>query len=467
MVDFDCKANSRTNIISPAMPTKSPKLSDTCNRSSQSSTRSSAASAYEQYLRLPELSKLWSSRDFPSWDSEPLLKPALQALEITFRFVSLALSDPRPFANRSEWRKRLESLAVHQVELVAAICEEEDGVGGGQAPIVDLMKSEGVLARDGSSREVWKLPGEAASVVSQTSEASLLPRLATWRKSEDVARKIAYAIECQMQRAPYTLGLGEPNLAGKASLEYDLICKPADLHALKKPNANVDNYENRMLFTVHQILESWIFAARELLRRIGDRTARSEYEKAASDCWLLERIWKLLAEIEDLNLLMDPNDFLQLKNQLSIKAMDESEAFCFRSTALMELTQESKDLRRRVPDILGVEVDPKGGPRVQEAAMGLYRWKSDAGKIHLLQAFQAVEAALKRFYFAYRQLMAATMGSLEARGNPGLVATDAEANPLTHLFLELPYFPSLDAAKTFLGEFWQYEVDAGSKNAVK
>ncbi|XP_058109201.1 nematode resistance protein-like HSPRO2 [Magnolia sinica] len=465
MLDLDWK----TKMESPDISNKSTKINTSSHRSVPSPTRSTdllpslpfATSAYEQYFRLPELSKLWSSKEFPSWKSETLLKPALQALEITFRFVSISLSDPRPYANRSEWKKRVESLAVHQIELIATICEEDDNTRG-SVPIVDLRKSDGVLERDGSSSEVWKLPGEALSVVSRISEASLLPRLETWQKSADVARKIAFAIECEMQGSPFTLGLGEPNFAGKPNLEYDLVCKPSDLHALKKPLRSLENFENGILFTIHQILESWIFAAQELLQRIGDRVEEKEYEKAASDCWLLERIWKLLTEIEDLHLLMDPDDFLRLKNQLSIKATNESEAFCFRSTALIELTRSSKDLKRRVPDILGVEVDPKGGPRIQEAAMALFHRKGDAAKVHLLQAFQAIEGAVKRFYFAYRQLIGTTMGSLEAKGNRGFVATEGESSPLTQLFLELPYFPSLDAAKTFLGEFWQYEIAASS-----
>ncbi|XP_058078195.1 nematode resistance protein-like HSPRO1 [Magnolia sinica] len=174
-----------------------------------------------------------------------------------------------------------------------------------------------------------------------------------------------------MQGSPFTLELGEPNFAGKPNLEYDL--------------------------------------------RIGDRVEEKEYEKAASDYWLLEQIWNLLTEIEDLHLLMDPDDFLHLKNQLSIKATNESEAFRFRSMALIELTRSSKDLKQRVPDILGVEVDPKGGPWIQEAAMALFHRKGDVAKIHLSQAFQVIEGAVKRFYFAYRQLIGATILMYDVR----------------------------------------------------
>jgi len=38
-----------------------------------------------------------------------------------------------------------------------------------------------------------------------------------------------FAIEGHMARAPFTLGLGEPNLSGKAVLEYDKICQPLEV----------------------------------------------------------------------------------------------------------------------------------------------------------------------------------------------------------------------------------------------
>ncbi|KAJ1278316.1 hypothetical protein BS78_04G071100 [Paspalum vaginatum] len=65
-----------------------------------------------------------------------------------------------------------------------------------------------------------------------------------------------------------------------------------------------------------------------------------------------------------------------------------------------------RDLKKRVPWVLGVEVDPNSGLRVQEAAMRLYHSRrreegDQASKVELLQAFQAVEAAVRRFFFAY------------------------------------------------------------------
>ncbi|URE05415.1 Hs1pro-1 protein C-terminus [Musa troglodytarum] len=428
----------------------------------------SAIAAYEHYLRLPELAKLWSSNDFPRWANESILKPALQGLEITFRFVSLALSDPRPYANHREWKRRLESVAARQVELIATLCEEEARAGGG-APIADLSSCQGLLSRDKSSQEVWKVPG-TTSVVNRTSEASLLPRLATWEKSEDVASKILFQIESQMHRCPFTLGLGEPNLAGKPTLEYDLVVRPSDLHALKRsPGASKDlhNHEDQALCTIQQILESWLFAARELLARVEQRMDDKDWAQAANDCWLLERVWKLLSEVEDLHLLMDPDDFLRLKSQLAIKATSGSEAFCFRSAALLQVTNSCKDLKRRVPWILGVEADPNGGPRVQDAAMRLFHSRrrgegDNPGKIDLLQALQAVEVALKTFFFAYRHLVATVVGSLEASGNRAVYTPSEALDPLSQVFLEPPYYPSLDAAKTFLGDFWHNELGSGA-----
>ncbi|CAA6655130.1 unnamed protein product [Spirodela intermedia] len=400
----------------------------------------SATSAYEQYLRIPELSRLWAARDFPDWRPS-LSSSRLQGLEITFRFVSIALSDPRPYADRREWTRRLETLAARQLEIIAALCEDEDA-------------SEGVLSRDRSSSEVWKIPG-STPMVNRTSEASLLPRLAVWERSEAVASKIH----------PFTLGLGEPNLDGKPNLEYDLICRPAELHTLKRTpfdGKGLKNHENKPLFNVHQILESWIFTGRQLLQRIGARVSAQEWSAASADCWLLERIWKLLAEAEDLHMLMDPDDFLRLKSQLAISA---DSGFCFRSASLMEFMKASKDLRRLVPTVLGVEVDPNGGPRVQEAAMRLFRRRGagEEAKVHLLQGFQAVEAAVKRFFFAYRQLVAAVMGNLEASGNRLVgLPPSCSADALAQVFLEPPYFPSLDAAKTFVGDFWQHELAGGA-----
>ncbi|XP_019151534.1 PREDICTED: nematode resistance protein-like HSPRO2 [Ipomoea nil] len=461
MLDFDRK----TEMVSPDMSSKSsPRISNKQHQISipapparvweLTTASDSACSAYEYYLRLPELRKLWSCDEFPGWKNEALLTPALQGLEITFRFVSVVLSDPRPYANRREWKRRLESLARSQVEIIAMLCED-DGETRGAAPIVDLTSSDVVLSRENSSAEVWKLSGET-TVVSHTSEASLLPRLMTWRKSEDIAQKILYAIESEMRRCSYTVGLGEPNLTGKPSLDYDAIVKPSELHSLKKSPSerqNLHNFENQTLYTTLQVLETWIYASKSLLNRISERIDRKEFEKAGSDCWILEKTWKLLTEIQDLHLLMDPDDFLRLKNQLSVKAVAESELFCFRSRELVEITKLSKSLRHKVPCILDVEVDPHGGPRIQEAAMELYRRKEDSEKIHLLQALQAIEMAVKRFYYSYRQLLVIVMGSLEAKANPALVNADS-GDLLAQIFLEPTYFPSLDAAKTFLGEQW-------------
>ncbi|KAL8552118.1 hypothetical protein ACS0TY_000977 [Phlomoides rotata] len=460
MVDLDWK----TKMVTSEISNKSPKFSNKLQISipppkirlaELSAASESSCSAYENYLRLQELKRLWSAAEFPGWKSESILKPAFMALEITFRFISTVLSDPRPYANRREWRRRVEALAMSEIEIISLLCEEdeEDGETRATIPIVDLTSSGGALAPTNSSAEVWKM-ADATVVVSHVSEESLLPRLAEWEKFEEFVRKIQYSIECQMQGCPYTLGLGEPNLSGKPSLNYDLICKPAALHALKKcPIDDVDtkNFENRTLYATHQILESWIHVAKELLVRIYDEIDSRCYEKASSHCWILEKVWMIINRIEDLHLLMDPDDFLHLKNQLMIKACSESELFCFRSRVLVEITKSSKDLKHKVPAVLEVEVDPTGGPRIQDAAMKLYRRKEEFSKIHLLQAMQAVEAAVKRFYFSYKQLLTVVMGSLEAKSNV------ESGDLLSQIFLEPTYFPSLDGAKTFLGERWSHE----------
>lgn len=473
MVDLEWNAK----MVSTDLSSKSPKLSNKLQIAipatpfrgvtnvSPHPASDSACSEYEHYLRLPELRKLWTSKDFPGWKTESVLKPALQALEITFRFVSTALSDPRPYANRREWKRRLESLATSQIELISMLCEDEadDPDARGTAPIVDLCPNNGVVARNGSYSEVWKVPGES-TVVNRVSEASLLPRLATWQRSEDVAQKIMYSIECEMRRCPYTLGLGEPNLLGKPNLEYDAVCRPNDVHSLKK-NAydQLDNHENQAVYKTLQILESWIQVAKQIIKRVVERIKTEQFDKAASDCYFVDRIWKLLTEIEDLHLSMDPDDFLRLKNLLLIKSSNETEAFCFRSRALVEMTKSCKDLRHKVPEILGVEVDPKGGPRVQEAAMRLFREKQHLGRICLLQGLQTIESALKRFYYAYKQVLVVVMGSLEANSgnNTGVLVSAETSDSLSQLFLEPTYFPSLDAAKTFLGEFWSREQQGG------
>ncbi|KFK36892.1 hypothetical protein AALP_AA4G185600 [Arabis alpina] len=430
MVDMDWKRK----MVSTDLPNNSPKLSSKLNitipspftvpvSSPISCSSPPLCSAYELYLRLPELRNLWSSRDFPLWKSEPILKPALQALEISFRLILSVTSDNRPYINHREWNRRLDSLVTNQIQIVASILEEDE--------------SESVPVTDGRS------------------SLSLLPQLATWRKSESIGRKILSKIDNEMRSCKYTLGLGEQNITGKPNLKYDSICKPNELHLLKdNPYADhIDNQENQTLYIIHQILESWIYTSGNLLNRIVERIEQGRFGEACNDVYLLERIWKLLIEIEDLHMLMDPEDFLKLKKQLQIKSNGKNDAFCFRSRGLVSMMKKSKDLRERVPEILKVEVDPTGGPRLQEAAMKLYAKKSEeCDKIHLLQGMQAVESAAKRFFFSYKQLVAAMMGSAETNATASYESCDS----LSQIFMEPTYFPSLDAAKTFLGEFWSH-----------
>ncbi|KAL0714522.1 hypothetical protein Bca4012_021501 [Brassica carinata] len=391
-----------------------------------SSSSSSAAAAYELYLRLPELKNLWSSLDFPKWAAEPVLKPALQAIEITFRLILTVASDTRPYINRREWTRRLDSLVTSQIKIVASLCEDdEDDV-------------EHVPAGNG-----W-------------SSTSLLSEIATCRTTESIGQKILCTVENEMRWCKYTLGLGEPNLTGKPYLQYDAVCRPEELHSLKNnPYADhIENQENQTLYTIHQILESWIHVSIKLLNRIESRIDAREFERASSDVYLLETIWNLLSEVEDLHILMDPEDFLKVKKQLKIKSTSQNDAFCFRSKGLVEMAKMSKELRQKVPAVLQVEVDPSGGPRLQEAAMKLYSRKTEYEKIHLLQGMQAVESAAKRFFFGYQKLAAAMMGSAEANANRTAASHHESCDSLTQVFMEPTYYPSLDAAKTFLGEFW-------------
>lgn len=439
------------NNPSPAATTnKSPKLDKRLSPLPFSPAEISAAAsplcaAYDHYLRLPELRKLWTSKQFPDWSTESIFKPALIALEITFRFISTVFADPRPYANRREWIRRVELLATSQIEMIAMLCEdeEEDPLTRGRAPVADD------LTKNGSSRNY--------------SEASLLPRLATWQKSKNVAQRILYSVECSMMRCPYTLGLGEPNLAGKPSLRYDDVCKPNEIHSLTKTTPyddHIENYENQTVYTTHQMVESWVHVAHELVERINSRIEGKRLEEAKKDCYLVERIWKFLTDVEDVQLLMDPADFLKLKKQLAIKwRMGETAAFCFRSKELVEITKKCKELREKVPGILEVEVDPEGGPRIQEAAMRAYVDKrGDNNKVHVLQGLQGIESAMKRFFYAYKQVVVVLMGSFQASGNRVGVSWEW-GDSLTQIFLEPTYFPSLDAAKTFLSYFWDTEAD--------
>ncbi|MBS2599910.1 hypothetical protein KFY57_27785, partial [Salmonella enterica subsp. enterica serovar Typhimurium] len=66
------------------------------------------------------------------------------------------------------------------------------------------------------------------------------------------------------------------------------------------------------------------------------------------------------------------------------------------------------------------------------------------------------------FFYGYKQLLTVVMGSVEARGNRVLVNPET-CDSLSQLFLEPTYFPSLDAAKTFLGEFWSHELSGSER----
>ncbi|XP_027332673.1 nematode resistance protein-like HSPRO2 [Abrus precatorius] len=433
MVDLYWKSKMMASNVSPklSLPDKpKPHLSfPTLQRTNDITTTSShVCAAYDNYLRLPQLRNLWDSNHFPDWPNEPILKPAFHALEITFRFLATVLSDPRPYPNRREWTRRVESLAKAQVQIIAMLCEDEEQnpEKRGKAPVCDV---NGITTQSRSY-----------------SHESLLPRLATWQKSKHLAQRILSTVECEMMRCSYTLGLGETNFAGKPVLRYDAVCRPNEIHSLETtPFDHVENYENRTMHATHQIVESWIRALRGLLERVTESVESGRLEKAAGECHAVERIWKLVAEVEEMHVMMDPDDLLRLKKQVGMRSWKETMAFCLRSKELVEVTKMCRDLREKVPEILEVEVDPKGGPGMVEAAMKVYAEKrSGFERVHVLQAMQGIEIAMKSFFYAYKQVVTVVMGSSE--GN---------ANSLSQIFLEPTYFPSLDAAKTFLGYYWE------------
>jgi len=433
---------------------------------------------YELYLHLPELRRLWQTRLYPEvWPNERIVKPALHGLEMVFRMISSVLCDTRPYIDGDEWLRRLESLANMQLELLSCIVERDQ-----EAPTI---KPSSHVGAESSPHVVWHKSGSRA-VVSRLSQESLLPRLAAWRTAQSVGARLQIAIESHMARAPFTLGLGEPNLTGKPVLEYDKICTPLEIYACRQ--SAMGHPEDHTLSTVHQIMEAWLEVAQGLLETVEEKVKASNSEAAAKICWLVERVWKLLISNMDLLQIMDPDDFMQLKHELAINTSSQlgvdtsvehigAGAYCLRSTMLRKVTKGCKELRHLVPKVVGVEADPKGGPRLQEAVMDLFhshgmcthavapysrQMAYHSSTIHLLQAFQAVEAAVRQFYFSYQQLVIAVMGSGEYKGS--LQTEISAADALSQIYFEPPYFPSLDGAKTFLGNYWNHnpELEEGA-----
>ncbi|KAH1084896.1 hypothetical protein GYH30_017106 [Glycine max] len=93
-------------------------------------------------------------------------------------------------------------------------------------------------------------------------------------------------------------GRAEPS--GKSSLLYDL-CKLNEIHVLKMTSYDerMENHENHVLHATHQIAESWIHASRKVLERIANAVLSRTFEKVAEDYYVVEMIWKLLAEAEE------------------------------------------------------------------------------------------------------------------------------------------------------------------------
>ncbi|KAG4933199.1 hypothetical protein JHK87_047201 [Glycine soja] len=88
---------------------------------------------------------------------------------------------------------------------------------------------------------------------------------------------------------------------GKSSLLYDLMCKLNEIHALKTTSYDerVENHESHVLHATHQIVESWIHASWKVLERITDVVLSRTFKKVAKDCYVVERIWKLLTEAKE------------------------------------------------------------------------------------------------------------------------------------------------------------------------
>lgn len=439
----------------------------------------SECKAYELYTHLSELSSMWKTRLWPGWSNEEILRPALQGLELNFRMISSVLCDSRHYCNRAEWLRRLEVLVKLQLEIISSIVD-----GDLHAPVTKPSVSAGVLALN-DGQEVWQRMG-TRPLVSKSSRESLLPRLACWNKAEEVVASIHLAIECFFLRAPFTLGLGERNLSGKPVLDYDKICKPAQLYDCKQPIK--DHPEDHMLSTVHQIAECWAFVTNGLVKRLEILLHQGDLEEATKKSWVVERVWNLISSTMDLLALIDPDDLMKLRHGLDMNtnfrtSADHSQrtyssvVYCLRSNLLRTATRACKDLRHLVPMIVGVEADPKGGPRLQEAIMELFRThalpveaseatkkfgSNQANAVHVLQAFQAIEMATRKFYFAYQQLVISMMGS---GGFKGSYQTEISASDaLAQIYSEPPYFPSVDGAKTFLGNYWHYHhtVEQGS-----
>lgn len=177
--------------------------------------------SYELYLHLPELRWLWHTPLCPNWSMEGIVKPALHSLEMVFRLTSSMLQDARPYIARDEWLRKLESLAIMEIELVSHLVE-----GDKKAPTTAA----------GSMPSAWQTAG-ARSSVSRTSQDSLLSKWPNWKGAQNLRMRLLYAIECHMLRAPFTLGLGEPNLAGKPLLEYDRICTPLQVPRQIQPSS--------------------------------------------------------------------------------------------------------------------------------------------------------------------------------------------------------------------------------------
>jgi len=66
------------------------------------------------------------------------------------------------------------------------------------------------------------------------------------------------------------------------------------------------------------MFEAWLEVASGLLRTVEENVKTGNCEAAAKSCWVVERVWKLLISTLDLLQIMDPDDFMRLKEELAI-----------------------------------------------------------------------------------------------------------------------------------------------------
>ncbi|KAF3554144.1 hypothetical protein F2Q69_00010835 [Brassica cretica] len=137
------------------------------------------------------------------------------------------------------------------------------------------------------------------------------------RKSNDSKSIIASRIVCASTRSVSENRTSLGNLVSNTTPFADRTSYTASRIILTRIISITTR--TRRLYILHQIIESWLHVSLNLLRRINTRVDEGRFGEASGDVYLVESIWKLLTDVEDLHLLMDPEDFLKLKKHLHIK----------------------------------------------------------------------------------------------------------------------------------------------------